>query len=66
MENIKLPEATRSRLAAMIQEKNRLEQLINAVFVTAGEALGVPEGWVINDIEQGFTDGIADRPAPPA
>lgn len=54
MEPIKIPTATANRLAALLQERDRVQGQINLIIQTAGEALGVPDGWELRDLSVGF------------
>lgn len=51
---IEFPPSTANRLAEWVRQRNEITALIEATVVAAREALGVPEGWVLRDVAEGF------------
>jgi len=52
---IPLPPTTRTRLAELIQTQRTLQAQIDAIVITVRDVMGVPEDYVISNIEVGFT-----------
>ena len=51
---ITLPPATVQRLEAMITQQQAINAVIEATVATLREALGVPEGYTLRNVHEGF------------
>lgn len=51
---IPMPPRTVERVAELIRTQQEIQRTIDAVLLTAREALDVPDGWVIQDVRVGF------------
>lgn len=53
-ERIPLPPATATRLGEWVRQRNEIAALIEATLLASREALGVPEGWILESLGEGF------------
>ena len=60
---IPLPPATRARLAELIQAQRTLQAQIDAIVVTVRDLMGVPEDYMIANLDVGFVPPATDPPA---
>lgn len=54
MQTIQLPPQTRSRIEALLAQRNTLQNLLNAIIDTAAEALQVPPDYELRDLNVGW------------
>lgn len=54
--SIALPPKAREELKALLRMQNEAQERIRLVLTTLEEALEVPVGWAIRDIETGFEE----------
>jgi hypothetical protein len=53
---IQVPPKAREELKALLRTQNEAQDRIRLVLATLEEALGVPPGWVIVNVDEGFVE----------
>ncbi len=56
--SIAVPPRAREELKALLRAQNEAQERVRLVLSTLEEALGVPVGWVIRDVDEGFVELI--------
>lgn len=51
---IAIPPKAREELKALLRTQNEAQERVRLVLGTLEEALNVPAGWVIRDVDEGF------------
>jgi hypothetical protein len=54
---IPLPPRAREELKSLLRLQNEAQERVRLVLSTLEEALSVPPGWVIRDVDEGFVNG---------
>lgn len=53
---ISVPPKAREELKALLRLQNEAQERVRLVLATLEEALDVPAGWVIRDVDEGFVE----------
>lgn len=51
---VRLPEQTQRTLAELVRQRDQINAALDLAVATARDCLGVPQGWVLRNLEVGF------------